>query len=73
MSASLSHTIKKIIEAHKLEIVEDRDFFYKLEKYELNIHDYLEEGFFSVVLYPIDKNTGITNFSKWITLNNLKL
>lgn len=70
---NLRQQIKSIIQANKSEILESREFFYKLDKYELNIHDLDNRGFFSVVLYPIDRKTDITNFSHWVTLNNLTI
>ena len=70
---NLRQQIKAIIEFNKDEILADREFFYKLDNYELNIFDDQERGFFNVVLYPIDKKTDRTNFSKWITLNNLMI
>lgn len=66
---SLRQTIKNLIEQHRHEIVESNDWFYALDNYEVNVHDYDEDGIFSVVVYPRSGCT--TNWSKEYLVSSL--
>jgi len=68
--------IKRLIQAvdilkerYKHEIHNDGDWFYYLANYTVNIHD--RDGtsdVLTVVVYPLDKTTGQTDFDNWIYL-----
>jgi hypothetical protein len=49
---SLRSQLETIIKKYKHEIVEEGDWFYALDNYELNVHDYDEDGVFEVCLSP---------------------
>jgi hypothetical protein len=64
--------IKKGIEEDMDEILESREWFYALynSDYEVNVHDYLERGFFQVNLYP--RKNGVTDWSKMYNIYSLQ-
>ena len=64
--------VKKLIEEYKDEILESREWFYALynSDYEVNVHDYLEQGFFCVNLYP--RKNGDTDWSVMYNLYSLQ-
>ena len=45
-------------------IVKEGDYFYYFDDVVINIHDYDEDGVYSAVAYPVNKD-GSTNFDKW--------
>lgn len=68
---SLHSTIKRLIDENKHEIVETGDWFYALEAYdyELNVHDYDEDGVYEVSLSP--RRGYVTDWSRIISVPSL--
>ena len=64
--------IRDLIHEYKAEIIESREWFYALydSDYEVNVHDYLEHGYFKVNLYP--RKNGVTNWSVMYNLYSLQ-
>ena len=68
---SLYSTISRLIDDYHYEIVNNDDWFYALESYdyELNVHDYDEDGVYTVCISP--RHSGITDWSKIIYIPSL--
>jgi hypothetical protein len=64
--------VKKLIHEHKAEILESGEWFYALNdtNYEVNVHDYLEDGTFRVNIYP--RKNSVTNWSVMYNLYSLQ-
>jgi hypothetical protein len=59
---SLRTTIQALISENRQDIIQENDWFYALDNHEVNIHDYDEDGVFSVVVYP--RRGGVTDWSQ---------
>jgi hypothetical protein len=66
---SLRTELEELIKEHKEEIIQDGDWFYALDNYELNVHDYYEEGIFTASLSP--RRGCVTDWSRIIHLPSL--
>jgi hypothetical protein len=66
---SLRNELARLINDHKEEIIQDGDWFYALDNYELNVHDYYEEGIFNVCLSP--RRGCVTDWARSINLPSL--
>ena len=64
----LQQAVDILKKRYKHEIQNDSDWFYYLTNYTVNIHDNEGEDVFTVVVYPLDKATGQTDFNNWIYL-----
>jgi len=68
---SLYSTINNLIIENRYEIVNNDDWFYALDEYdyELNVHDYDDDGVYTVCISP--RRGGITNWSRIIYIPSL--
>lgn len=65
--AELQLVVDDLIAKHKDEIVLDRDWWWGLDKYTINIHSLNEDGddWYSVNVYKVDPVTGMDNY-EWM-------
>jgi hypothetical protein len=66
---TLRKTIQDLISQYYDEIVSDGDWFYALDHYEVNVHDWDEDGVFEVQVYP--REGCVTDWSRIIHLPTL--
>lgn len=58
---------KALVKDYKEEILEERDWFYNLDDFTLNVCDYDGQGVFGVTAYHVEDNT--TVWDKYIELD----
>jgi hypothetical protein len=68
--AQLQLVVDDLIAKYKDEIVKDRDWWWGLDKYSINIHSLNEDGddWYNVNVYKVDPVTGMDNYSEWFDL-----
>jgi hypothetical protein len=66
---NLRQVIQELIRQHYDEIVEDGEWFYALDNYEVNVHDWNEDGVFEVQVYP--RSGCDTDWSRMINVPSL--
>ena len=63
-----------LIKTYKKEIVQDGDWWFGIDEYDFNIHDYNDEesGYFNINVYE-HHGLGMDNYSHWIDLDPVYL
>lgn len=70
MSKELEYLILFLIRKYKDEILRDRDWWFGLPEYTINVHDYTEQDIFSINVYKVGEN-GMDDYSHWENLPSL--
>ena len=69
-SKELEYVVLYLIKKHKHEILKDRDWWYGIPEYTINVHDYKENDIFHINVYEVGEN-GMDDYSHWIDLPSL--
>lgn len=70
MPRELEYLILYLIRKHKDEILRDRDWWYGIPEYSINVHDYNEDDIFHINVYEVGEN-GMDDYSRWEDLPSL--
>jgi hypothetical protein len=70
MPKELEYLVLYLIRKHKDEILKDRDWWYGIPEYTINVHDYNEDDIFHINVYELGEN-GMDDYSHWIDLPSL--
>ena len=66
---TLRRTIQDLIRQYHDEIVAEGDWFYALDNYEVNVHDWDEDGVYEVQVYP--RSGCLTDWSRMVNVPSL--
>jgi hypothetical protein len=69
-SKELEYLVLYLIKKHKDEILRDRDWWYGIPEYTINVHDYNEKDIFHINVYEVGEN-GMDDYSHWEDLPSL--
>jgi hypothetical protein len=71
IGSNLKLKILEIIKKHKHEILKDKDWWYGLRAYDINIYeDENKEKIFNIVIYKMNEK-GEFNYNQWQNLKSL--
>jgi len=70
----LQHIAGLLIKAYKKEIIKEGDWWFGIDEYDFNIHDFSNEGsgYFSINVYE-HNGLGMDNYNHWIDLDPVYL
>jgi len=70
MPRELEYLVLYLIRKHKDEILKDRDWWYGIPEYSINVHDCNEDDIFHINVYEVGEN-GMDDYSHWEDLPSL--